>query len=171
MVCSRRRAGVVHLVKIHDLAMERKLALNKKARRAQLTCRNGYTCRVCGGDFEQRRPLVEGMAPHPPGVAPTVVECPKRASKEDTPDDGNTLKCPWCAKKCTRHAFLRNSVVQIRMEKRLSSGLRTVRTHLLAMARQSRRNMSRRNLYAGSVIASSRARRGPAGTSAKQPPS
>ncbi|KAH8618270.1 hypothetical protein ERJ75_000293900 [Trypanosoma vivax] len=54
MVCARRQAGVVHLVKIHGLERDCALALTKKARRAALTYKNGYTCHVCGEDFERR---------------------------------------------------------------------------------------------------------------------
>ncbi|KAG8339094.1 hypothetical protein TRVL_10079 [Trypanosoma vivax] len=44
-----------------------------------------------------------------------------------------------------------------------------LRTHPTAMARLGRRNRRKRNLCAGSAIASSRARRGSPGTSANQP--
>ncbi|KAG8339715.1 reverse transcriptase (RNA-dependent DNA polymerase) [Trypanosoma vivax] len=62
------------------------------------------------------------MAQHPPDVVPTDVERPKRSREEDTPDDGNTLKCPWCAKKYTAHAWLRKQIKQKHTEKQLSSG-------------------------------------------------
>ncbi|KAG8340851.1 hypothetical protein TRVL_08317 [Trypanosoma vivax] len=122
MVCARRQAGVVHLVKIHGLERDCALALAKKARRAALTNKNGYTCHVCGEDFERRGLLVEHMAKHPPDVVPTVEERPKRPREEDTPDDGNALKCPWCAEKCTAHAWLRKHMLQKHPEKQLSSG-------------------------------------------------
>ncbi|KAH8616302.1 hypothetical protein ERJ75_000494700 [Trypanosoma vivax] len=51
MVCARRQAGVVHLVKIHDVQRNCALALNVKASGAALRYRNGYTCHVCGEDF------------------------------------------------------------------------------------------------------------------------
>ncbi|KAH8618482.1 hypothetical protein ERJ75_000270200 [Trypanosoma vivax] len=62
------------------------------------------------------------MAKHPPDVVPTVEERPKRPREEDTPDDGNALKCPWCAEKCTAHAWLRKHMLQKHPEKQLSSG-------------------------------------------------
>ncbi|CCD18626.1 hypothetical protein ERJ75_000336900 [Trypanosoma vivax] len=46
IACSRRQAGVVHLVKIHGLERDFALALAKAARRAALTYKNGYTCHV-----------------------------------------------------------------------------------------------------------------------------
>ncbi|KAH8607727.1 putative Reverse transcriptase (RNA dependent DNA polymerase) [Trypanosoma vivax] len=104
MVCAHRQAGVVHLVKIHGLERDCALALTKKARRAALTYKNGYTCHVCGEDFERRGLLVEHMATHPPDAVPTVEERPKRGRKEDATDDGNTLKCRWRARKYTTHA-------------------------------------------------------------------
>ncbi|KAH8610354.1 hypothetical protein ERJ75_001106900 [Trypanosoma vivax] len=122
MVCARRQAGVVHLVKIHGLERDCALALTKKARRAALTYKNGYTCHVCGENFERVGLLVEHMATHPPDVAPTVEERPKRPREEDTADDGNALKCPWCAKKCTAHAWLRKRMLQQHPEKQLSRG-------------------------------------------------
>ncbi|CCD12268.1 unnamed protein product [Trypanosoma congolense IL3000] len=66
MVCARRKAGVVHLVKIHGLERDCALAMTKKARRAGLTYKNGYTCHVCGDAFERRGLLVEHMTQHPP---------------------------------------------------------------------------------------------------------
>ncbi|CCD21365.1 reverse transcriptase (RNA-dependent DNA polymerase), partial [Trypanosoma vivax Y486] len=78
MDCARRHAGVVHLVKIHGLERDCALALFKKARQPALTYKNGYTCHVCGEDFERRGLLVEHMARHPPDVVPTVEERPKR---------------------------------------------------------------------------------------------
>ncbi|CCD20087.1 hypothetical protein, conserved, partial [Trypanosoma vivax Y486] len=122
MVCARRQAGVVHLVKIHGLERDCALALTKKARRAALTFKNGYTCHVCGKDFERRGLLVEHMATHPPHVVPTVEERPKRLREEDTAADGNALMCPWCAKKCAAHAWLRKHMLQKRPEKQLSRG-------------------------------------------------
>ncbi|KAH8617515.1 hypothetical protein ERJ75_000362800 [Trypanosoma vivax] len=122
MVCSRRQAGVVHLVKIHGMERDCALALTKKARRAALTYENGYTCHVCGEDFERRGLLVEHMATHTPDVLPTVEERPKRPREEDTADDGNALKCPWCAKKYTAHAWLRKHMLQKRPQEQLSSG-------------------------------------------------
>ncbi|CCD16585.1 unnamed protein product [Trypanosoma congolense IL3000] len=68
MVCARRPAGVVHLVKIHGLKRDCALAMTKKARRAALTHKNGYTCHVCGAALERRGLLVEHMAQHPPDV-------------------------------------------------------------------------------------------------------
>ncbi|KAH8619890.1 hypothetical protein ERJ75_000127200 [Trypanosoma vivax] len=122
MVCARRQAGVVHLVKIHGLERDCALALTKKARRAALTYKNGYTCHVCGDDFERRGLLVEHMATHPPDEAPTVEERPKRPREEDTADDGNALKCPRCAKKYAAHAWLRKHMLQKHTEKQLSRG-------------------------------------------------
>ncbi|KAH8616337.1 hypothetical protein ERJ75_000488100 [Trypanosoma vivax] len=72
MVCARRQADVAHLVRIHGLERDRALALTKKARRAALTHKNGYTGRVCGDDFERRGLLVEHMAQRPLNVVPTV---------------------------------------------------------------------------------------------------
>ncbi|KAG8340217.1 hypothetical protein TRVL_08951 [Trypanosoma vivax] len=94
MACTRRQAGVVHLVKIHGLERDCPLALTKKARRAALTYKKGYTCHVCGDDFEWRELLVEHMARHPPDAMPTVEERPNRAREEVATDDGNALKCP-----------------------------------------------------------------------------
>ncbi|KAH8607003.1 putative Zinc finger C2H2 type [Trypanosoma vivax] len=122
MAYARRQAGVVHLVKIHGLERDCALALAKKARRAALTYKNGYACHVCGYVFERRGLLVEHMATHPPDVVPTVEERPKKPSEEDTPDDGNMLKCLWCAKKCTAHARLRKHMIQKHPEKQLSRG-------------------------------------------------
>ncbi|KAG8340131.1 hypothetical protein TRVL_09042 [Trypanosoma vivax] len=122
MVCSRRHAGAAHLVKIRGLERDCVWALAKKARRAALTDKNGYTCCVCGEGFERRGPLAEHMAKHPPDVVPGVEERPKRAREEDTPDDGNALKCPWRAKKCTAHAWLRKHMLQKHPEKQLSRG-------------------------------------------------
>ncbi|KAH8614533.1 hypothetical protein ERJ75_000676500 [Trypanosoma vivax] len=62
------------------------------------------------------------MATHPPDVVPTVEERPKRAREEDTPDDGNALKCPWRGKKYATHAWLRKNMLQKHPEKQLSSG-------------------------------------------------
>ncbi|CCD19515.1 reverse transcriptase (RNA-dependent DNA polymerase), partial [Trypanosoma vivax Y486] len=122
MACARRQEGIVHLVKIHGLERDCALALTKKARRAALTYKNGYTCHVCGEDFERRGLLVEHMAQRPPDVVPTVEERPKRLRKEDTPDDGNTLKCPWRARKYVAHAWLRKHMLQKHPEKQLSRG-------------------------------------------------
>ncbi|CCD20417.1 hypothetical protein ERJ75_000232400 [Trypanosoma vivax] len=77
MVCARRQAGAVHLVKIHGLERDCALPLVAKARRAALTYKNGYTCHVCGEDFERRGLLVEHMATHPPDVVPPVEGRPK----------------------------------------------------------------------------------------------
>ncbi|KAH8613226.1 hypothetical protein ERJ75_000811000 [Trypanosoma vivax] len=121
MARARRQAGAVHLVKIHGLESDCALALAKKARRAALTRKNGYSCHVCGENFEWRRFLVEHMATHPPNAVPTVEERPGRAREEDTPDDGNTLKCRWCAKRHAAHAWLRKHMVQKHPEKQLSS--------------------------------------------------
>ncbi|KAG8342340.1 hypothetical protein TRVL_06832 [Trypanosoma vivax] len=122
MVCACRQAGALHLVKIRGLERDCALALGKKARRAALTHENGYACHVCGEAFEQRGPLVEQMATHPPDEVPTVEERQKRAREEDTSDDGNALKCPWRAKKYAAHAWLRKHMLQQHPEKQLSSG-------------------------------------------------
>ncbi|KAG8341733.1 hypothetical protein TRVL_07436 [Trypanosoma vivax] len=122
MVCSRRQAGVVHLVKVHGLEKDCALALAENARRAALTKRNGYTSHVCGDAFERRGQLDKHMATHPPDVVPTVEERPKGAREEDTADDGNALKCPWCAKKYAEHARLRKHMLQRHPEKQLSNG-------------------------------------------------
>ncbi|CCD18584.1 putative Reverse transcriptase (RNA dependent DNA polymerase) RNase H [Trypanosoma vivax] len=122
MVCARRQTGVVHVVKILDLERDFALSLTKKARRAALVYNNGYTCHACGEDFGRRGPLVEQMATHPPDVVPTVEGRRKRHREEDTADDGNALKCPWCAKKYTAHAWLRKRLLQKNQEKQLSSG-------------------------------------------------
>ncbi|KAH8619591.1 hypothetical protein ERJ75_000135900 [Trypanosoma vivax] len=122
MACACRQAGALHLVKIRGLERDCALALGKKARRAALTHENGYACRVCGGGFERRGLLVEQMAWHPPDAVPTVEERPKRSREECAADDGNALKCRWCAKKCTGHAWLRKKIIQKRPEKQLSRG-------------------------------------------------
>ncbi|KAG8341708.1 hypothetical protein TRVL_07460 [Trypanosoma vivax] len=83
--------------------------------------KNGYTCHVCGEDIERRGLLVEHMVTHPPDVVPTVEERPKRPREEDTAEDGNALKCPWCAKNYTAHAWLRKHMLQKHPEKQLSS--------------------------------------------------
>ncbi|KAG8339487.1 hypothetical protein TRVL_09684 [Trypanosoma vivax] len=168
MVCSRRQADEVHLVKIHGLERDCALALAKKARRAALTYKSGYTCHVCGYVFERRGLLVEHKAQHPPDVVPTVGERPKRTREEDTAEDGNTLKCPWCAKKCAAHAWLRKHMIRGTQRSSYRQETQRLRTHLLVTARQGRRNRSSRNLYASNAIASSRARRGSQGTSVKQ---
>ncbi|CCD21213.1 reverse transcriptase (RNA-dependent DNA polymerase), partial [Trypanosoma vivax Y486] len=130
MVCARRQAGVVHLVKIHGLERDCALALTRKARRAALTYKNGYTCHVCADDFERRGLLVEHVATHPPDVVPTVEERPKRPREEETADDGNGLKCPWCAKKCAVHAWLWKHMIQKRPQEQLSTRTQRLRTHL-----------------------------------------
>ncbi|KAH8604939.1 putative Reverse transcriptase (RNA dependent DNA polymerase) [Trypanosoma vivax] len=122
MVCARRQAGVVHLVGIHGLGRDCALALSKKARRAALTWKVGCTCHVCGGAFERRVLLMEHVAQQPPDVLPTVEKRQKRAREEDTPDDGNTLKCPWRVRKDAAHAWLRKHMIQKHPEKQLSSG-------------------------------------------------
>ncbi|KAG8341668.1 hypothetical protein TRVL_07501 [Trypanosoma vivax] len=122
MVFARRHAGVVHLVKIHGLERDCALAPTKKARRATLTYKNGYTCHVCGGGFERRGLLVEQMAWHPPDEVLTVEERPKMAREECAADDGNALKYRWCAKKCAAHAWLRKQMIQKHPAKQLSSG-------------------------------------------------
>ncbi|KAH8603496.1 hypothetical protein ERJ75_001816700 [Trypanosoma vivax] len=122
MVRSRRQAGVVHLVKIHGLETDSALALAKKARRAALTHKNGHACHVCGEDFEWRWLLKKRVAKRPPNVVPTVEKRPKRPSEEDTAEDGNALKCPWCAKKYAAHAWLRKHMLQKHPEKQLSRG-------------------------------------------------
>ncbi|KAH8620295.1 hypothetical protein ERJ75_000087600 [Trypanosoma vivax] len=122
MVRSRRQAGAVHLVKIHGLGRDYALTLTKKARRAALTYKNGYTCHVCGDAFEWRGLLVGQMAQHPPDEVLTVEERPKMARDEDAPDDRSTLMCPWCAKKCAAHAWLRKQMIQKHPAKQLSSG-------------------------------------------------
>ncbi|CCD15754.1 unnamed protein product [Trypanosoma congolense IL3000] len=66
MVCARRQAGVVHLIKIRGLERECALAMTKKAGRTIQTHKNGCTCLVCGDAFERRGLLVEHMAQHPP---------------------------------------------------------------------------------------------------------
>ncbi|KAH8617556.1 hypothetical protein ERJ75_000367900 [Trypanosoma vivax] len=171
MVRARRRAGVVHLEKIRGLERDCALALTKKARRAALTHENGYACRVCGEDFERLGLLVEHMATHPPDVVPTVEERPKRAREEDSADDGNALKCPWCAcaKKYTAHRGSGSTCYRRGRKGSYQEDTQSIRKQLVAMARQTRRNMRRRNFYATSAIASSRARRGSPGTSANQP--
>ncbi|CCD21130.1 reverse transcriptase (RNA-dependent DNA polymerase), partial [Trypanosoma vivax Y486] len=62
------------------------------------------------------------MATHPPDVVPTVEERPKRPREENETEGGNTLKCPWCAKKYVAHTWLRKHMVQKHPEKQLSSG-------------------------------------------------
>ncbi|KAG8343645.1 hypothetical protein TRVL_05531 [Trypanosoma vivax] len=96
--------------------------MNAKARRAQLTYKNGYTCQVCGEDFGRRVLLVDHMATHPPEVAPSEEQRPKRPREEDVTADGNALKCPWCARKCTAHAWLRRNMLQKHPEAQLSRG-------------------------------------------------
>ncbi|KAG8338783.1 hypothetical protein TRVL_10390 [Trypanosoma vivax] len=96
--------------------------VNEVVRIIPCGCKNGYARRVCGDAFERRGLLEEHMATHPPDVAPTVEERPKRARGEDAADDGNTLKCPWCARKYKAHAWLRKHVIQKHPEKQLLSG-------------------------------------------------
>ncbi|KAH8608738.1 hypothetical protein ERJ75_001272700 [Trypanosoma vivax] len=62
------------------------------------------------------------MAQHRPDVVSTVEERPKRPREEDTADEGNTLKCPWCAKQYAAHAWLRKHMTQKHPEKHLSRG-------------------------------------------------
>ncbi|KAH8609747.1 hypothetical protein ERJ75_001174200 [Trypanosoma vivax] len=57
-----------------------------------------------------------------PDVVPTVEERPKRDREEDATDDGNAIKCPWCARKNAAHAWLRRHMTQKHPEKQLSSG-------------------------------------------------
>ncbi|KAH8612361.1 hypothetical protein ERJ75_000897500 [Trypanosoma vivax] len=74
---------------------------------------------------QEARPAVPPRAraeTHHPDVVPTVGQRPKRVREYDTPDDGNTLKCPWCAKKHAAHAWLRKPMLQKHPEKQLSSG-------------------------------------------------
>ncbi|KAH8606415.1 hypothetical protein ERJ75_001515200 [Trypanosoma vivax] len=101
IVCSRRQEGVVNLLKIHGLERGCALELTKKARRAAPPYRAEYTCHVCGDAFERRGLLMDSNPQHPPNVVPADKERSKTARKEDTPTDGNTLRCPWCAKKET----------------------------------------------------------------------
>ncbi|CCD12245.1 unnamed protein product [Trypanosoma congolense IL3000] len=63
MVCARRQAGVVHLVKIHGLERECALAMTKNSRLATQTYKHGYTCHVCGDDLERREQIMSHMAP------------------------------------------------------------------------------------------------------------
>ncbi|KAH8616486.1 hypothetical protein ERJ75_000474300 [Trypanosoma vivax] len=121
MACARRHAGVVHLVKIHCMERDCALTLTKKARRAALTYKNGYACHVCGEAFERHGLLEEHMARRPPDAVPVVEERPNRP-REDTPDDGNTLKCPWFANKYVARAWPRKHVLQKHPEKQLSIG-------------------------------------------------
>ncbi|KAG8341385.1 hypothetical protein TRVL_07788 [Trypanosoma vivax] len=122
MVCARRQAGVVHQVKIHGMETGCALALDRKARCAALTRKNGYACHVCGGGFERRGRLVEHMAKHPPDVVPTVEVRPKRPREGDTPSDGNMLKCHLRARKYKAHAWLRKHMLQKHPENQLSEG-------------------------------------------------
>ncbi|KAH8616435.1 hypothetical protein ERJ75_000476700 [Trypanosoma vivax] len=62
------------------------------------------------------------MAQRPPDAVPVVEERPNRPREEDTPDDGNKLKCPWCANKYVAHAWPRKHVLQKHPEKQLSRG-------------------------------------------------
>ncbi|KAH8615391.1 hypothetical protein ERJ75_000591000 [Trypanosoma vivax] len=62
------------------------------------------------------------MATHPPDVVPTVEKRPKRPREDDTADDGNALKCPWCAKNIQRTRGLRKHMLQKHPEKQLSRG-------------------------------------------------
>ncbi|KAH8606577.1 hypothetical protein ERJ75_001501000 [Trypanosoma vivax] len=102
-VCARRQAGVMHLVKIHGLEMDCRLALAKKARRAVLTRKNGYTCRVCGDGFGRRGLPEARVAKRPPDAVPTVEERPKKSREDDATDDGSALRCPRCAKRCASY--------------------------------------------------------------------
>ncbi|KAH8608802.1 hypothetical protein ERJ75_001258400 [Trypanosoma vivax] len=88
-----------------------------------LTCKNGYTCHVCGDGFERRGLLEKHMAQHPPDAAAAVEERPKRPREEDAADDGNNaLACRWCAKRGTAHAWPRKHMLQKHPEKQLSRG-------------------------------------------------
>ncbi|CCD21781.1 hypothetical protein, conserved in T. vivax, (fragment), partial [Trypanosoma vivax Y486] len=87
-VCARRQAGVMHLVKIHGLEMDCRLALAKKARRAVLTRKNGYACHVCCEGFGRRGLLEARVAKRPPDAVPTVEERPKKSREDDATDDG-----------------------------------------------------------------------------------
>ncbi|KAG8341446.1 hypothetical protein TRVL_07727 [Trypanosoma vivax] len=122
MACSRRQAGVVRLVKIHGVERDCALALTKKARRAALTYKNGYTCRVCDDAFERHGLLEEHVAQHSPDVMPIVEERPKRVREEEATDDGNALQRRWCAKKCTAQAWLRQHIIQKHQKKKLLRG-------------------------------------------------
>ncbi|KAG8338976.1 hypothetical protein ERJ75_000414700 [Trypanosoma vivax] len=124
MVRSRRQAGVVHLVKIRGVERDRASAPTKKARRAALTYKNGCACHVCGDGFQRRRLPEEHVAQHPPDAVPVVEERPNRPREEDTADDGNTPKCPWCAKKYTAYARLRKHMLQKHPEKQQSSAVK-----------------------------------------------
>ncbi|CCD15256.1 unnamed protein product [Trypanosoma congolense IL3000] len=121
MVCARRQAGVVHLVKIHGFMRDRALAMAKNSRLATQTYKNGYTCHVCGDAFERRGLLVEHMAQHPRDVMPTDEERPKMAREEDEADGGKAFKCCWCAKRYTVYARLRKHMIQKHPEKQLKS--------------------------------------------------
>ncbi|CCD11910.1 unnamed protein product [Trypanosoma congolense IL3000] len=121
MVCARRQAGVVHLVKIHGLVRECALAMTKKARRAALTYKNGYTCHVCGDALERCGLLAEHMAQHPPVGILAEEERPKRAREEDEADGGKAFKCYCFSKRYTVCARLRKHMIQKHPEKQLKS--------------------------------------------------
>ncbi|KAH8605237.1 hypothetical protein ERJ75_001635300 [Trypanosoma vivax] len=102
-VCARRLAGAARLVKIHSVEMDCALALAKKARRAVLTRKNGYTCRVCGDGFGRRGLPEARVAKRPPDAVPTVEERPKKSREDNATDDGSALRCPRCAKRCASY--------------------------------------------------------------------
>ncbi|KAH8608339.1 hypothetical protein ERJ75_001339000 [Trypanosoma vivax] len=168
VACARRHAGAVRPAKIRGLERDCALGLTKKARRAAVACKNGYACHACGEDFERREPLVEHVAQHPPDVVPTVGERPKRAREEDTPDDGNALKCRWRAKQYAAHAWPQKRMIQKRPEKQLLSGAADVQDAPDSEGEAEQEEQEQKEFARSSVIATSRARHGSPGTGAKQ---
>ncbi|CCD21051.1 hypothetical protein, conserved, partial [Trypanosoma vivax Y486] len=122
MVCALWHTSVVRLVKIHDLERDFALPQDKETRRPALSYKNGNTWHVSGEDFELRGTLVGNMAEHPPDAVPAVEERPTRAGEEDSVDNEEMLKCAWCEKTNTAHAWLRNHMLQKHPENKLSSG-------------------------------------------------
>ncbi|CCD15757.1 unnamed protein product [Trypanosoma congolense IL3000] len=165
MVCARRQAGVVHLVKIHGLERDYALAMTKKARRAALTYKNGCTCHVCGAAFERRGLLVEHMAQHPPDGILAEEKRPKRAREGDEADDGKAFKYCWCAKRYTVYARLRKHMIQKHPEKQLKSDDIPVEQEASSDS-DGEPVQENRISYARSVIGSSKARHGSPGPSA-----
>ncbi|KAH8605674.1 hypothetical protein ERJ75_000120900 [Trypanosoma vivax] len=79
------------------------------------------------------------------------------------------LECRWCTKKCVGYAWLRKHTVQKHAEKQLLSGAAETLDAPEKDGEAGQKERGRRNVYASSAIASSRARRGSPRTSAKQP--
>ncbi|KAH8613105.1 hypothetical protein ERJ75_000834900 [Trypanosoma vivax] len=77
-----RRAGAVQLVKIHGPERDCALALAKKARRAALTHKNGYTCHGCARRYAAharlRKHMLQKHLGHDESLRPQPRAKPKR---------------------------------------------------------------------------------------------